>query len=104
MSREPAGPPVSANYGDAPMSGEPTTEPDEATESGPAAAAGTPGYAAAMAELEAILGRLEDDRLDIDLLADHVARAAELVALCRERLDVARLRVNEIVADLDDMS
>ena len=61
----------------------------------------TPGYAAAMAELEEILGRLEDDRLDIDHLADHLARAAELVAVCRERLDVARLRVNEIVADLD---
>lgn len=61
-----------------------------------------PGYAAAMAELEGILVRLEDDRLDIDDLAGHVARAADLVALCRERLDVARLRVNEIVADLDD--
>lgn len=60
-----------------------------------------PGYAAAMSELEAILVRLEDDQVDIDLLADQVARAAELVGLCRERLDAAKLRVTEIVADLD---
>lgn len=62
----------------------------------------TPGYAAAMAELETILARLEDDQLDIDLLADQVARAAYLVGLCRERLDTAKLRVTEIVADLDE--
>ena len=62
----------------------------------------TPGYAAAMAELESILVRLEDEQLDIDHLADHVARAAFLVGLCRERLDTARLRVTEIVADLDE--
>jgi len=62
----------------------------------------TPGYAAAMAELETILARLEDDQLDIDHLADHVARAADLVALCRERLDAAKMRVTEIVADLDE--
>lgn len=60
------------------------------------------GYAAAMSELEAILERLDDDRLDIDQLGDEVARAADLIAACRARLDAARLRVNEIVADLDD--
>ncbi len=61
-----------------------------------------PGYAAAMAELEEILGHLDDDDLDIDALGDHVARAAELVSICRERLDSARVRVTEIVADLDE--
>lgn len=72
---------------------------DDDTAAGPPPQA--PGYAAAMAELESILTQLEDERLDIDTLADHVARAADLVALCRERLDAARLRVTEIVADLD---
>lgn len=62
----------------------------------------TPGYAAAMAELDEILAELEDDRLDIDVLADRVARAAVLVAACRTRLDTARMRVTEIVADLDE--
>ena len=62
----------------------------------------TVGYAAAMEELEEILVRLDDDRLDIDQLAGEVARAADLIAACRVRLDAARLRVTEIVADLEE--
>jgi exodeoxyribonuclease VII small subunit len=59
------------------------------------------GYAEAVAELNEILADLEDDDLDIDILGDRVARAATLIALCRDRIDVARLRVTEIVATLD---
>jgi exodeoxyribonuclease VII small subunit len=62
------------------------------------------GYADAVAELGTILAALDDDRLDIDALGDHVARAAELIAVCRERISVARLRVDQIVADLDGVS
>lgn len=60
------------------------------------------GYAAAMAELGEILAELDDDDLDIDVLGDRVERAAELVALCRSRIDAARLRVTEIVASLEE--
>ena len=59
------------------------------------------GYADAIAELNEILADLEDDDLDIDVLGDRVARAATLIALCRDRIDVARLRVTEVVATLD---
>ncbi|NLA35891.1 MAG: exodeoxyribonuclease VII small subunit [Actinobacteria bacterium] len=59
------------------------------------------GYADAMAELETILSELEQPDVDIDRLADRVERAAFLVAHCRGRLDAARLRVTEIVADLE---
>jgi exonuclease VII small subunit len=30
-----------------------------------------------------------------------VARAAELIALCRDRISNARLRIDEVIADLD---
>lgn len=60
-----------------------------------------PGYAEALAELEAILDDLDDDRLDVDALAAKVERAAHLVALCRERIAGARLAVEEVVTDLD---
>ena len=59
------------------------------------------GYAAALSELEAILGELENDDLDVDVLAKRVARAAELVRFCRGRIDDAKLEVQAIVADLD---
>lgn len=62
------------------------------------------GYADAVAELDRILAELDGDDVDIDTLADRVERAAELIALCRTRLDQARLRVSEIVAGLDDGS
>jgi exodeoxyribonuclease VII small subunit len=59
------------------------------------------GYAEAVAELDEILELLEDDDVDIDLLGDRVARAATLIALCRDRIEAARMRVTEVVATLD---
>ena len=61
----------------------------------------TIGYAAALAELDAILRELEGSDVDVDRLADRVARAADLIALCRARIDHARLRIDAVVADLD---
>ena len=60
-----------------------------------------PTYAAAIGELEAILVELEDDALDVDRLAERVARAAELIRLCRARITGTRLDVEKIVAELD---
>ena len=62
------------------------------------------GYAAALAELEEILGELEDDNIDVDLLATKVERAAVLIAHCRGRIRDAELQVERIVADLDDIA
>lgn len=58
------------------------------------------GYAEAMEELEAILGELEADSVDVDHLAEKVARAAELIELCRNRIESARMDVSRIVGDL----
>jgi exodeoxyribonuclease VII small subunit len=59
------------------------------------------GYAEAMAELEAILAEIEDEAVDVDVLARKVARAAHLVRWCRGRIDCARGDVERIIADLD---
>ena len=59
------------------------------------------GYAEAVDELEQILADLESDDVDVDRLADRVKRAADLIELCRGRLDEARVEVTRIVADLD---
>jgi exodeoxyribonuclease VII small subunit len=60
------------------------------------------GYAEAMAELETILAELERDHVDVDRLADRVARASALIELCRTRIETARVDVTRIVASLDD--
>lgn len=58
-------------------------------------------WADAIAELELILTRLDDDALDVDVLAAQVARAAELIALCRDRIAHTKLEVERIVGELD---
>jgi exodeoxyribonuclease VII small subunit len=60
-----------------------------------------PGYAHALTELDSILRELESSDVDVDRLADRVARAAELISLCRERISAARIRIDEVIADLD---
>ncbi len=57
-------------------------------------------YADALAELEAILERLERTDPDVDRIAVDVARAADLVRHCRGRIDVARMAVEDVVGDL----
>lgn len=59
------------------------------------------GYADAMAELESILDDLEDDDLDVDVLASRVERASTLITLCRDRIGAARVQVERVVASLD---
>ncbi len=60
-----------------------------------------PGYSAALHELDGILRELEGSDVDVDRLADRVARAAQLIALCRDRIGAARLQIDEVIADLD---
>ena len=59
------------------------------------------GYADALDELDDILRELEGSDVDVDRLADRVARAADLIALCRDRIGTARLRIDQVIADLD---
>ena len=60
-----------------------------------------PGYAAALGELDAILRELESTDVDVDHLADRVARAAELIQLCRTKIAAAQVRIESVTADLD---
>ena len=59
-----------------------------------------PRFSAAMQELEAILGRIEDEQVDIDILAEELRRAATLLEICRARIRKAEVEVSQIVQDL----
>ena len=61
-----------------------------------------PGFSEAMQELESILQRIDDDRIDIDQLAGELRRANELLDLCRGKIRKAEVEVNQIVQRLDD--
>ncbi|MEN9805439.1 MAG: exodeoxyribonuclease small subunit [Actinomycetota bacterium] len=60
------------------------------------------GYAEALDELETILAELEESDVDVDVLADRVARASELIRVCRDRIGNAKLQIEKVVAGLED--
>lgn len=57
------------------------------------------GYASAIEELESILREIEDDDVDVDVLADRVTRAAALIEFCRDRIVAARQAVDAATPD-----
>lgn len=62
------------------------------------------GYADAMTELGDILDELERDDIDVDVLAERVKRASELIKLCRTRIARAQADVDKIVIDLESFA
>lgn len=74
------------------------TPPDDRQDARPASQL---GYAEALEELETILAALERDDVDVDVLAERVRRAAELISVCRDRIGRARVEVERVVVDLD---
>jgi len=76
------------------MAADPTEIPDS-----PAPASGL-RYGEALEELEELLDDLEDADIDVDRLAERVARGVQLVRFCRERLAVVTADVDQVVADL----
>ncbi len=60
-----------------------------------------PSYADAAAELARIIEALDHDEIDVDRLGAQVARAADLIRLCRDRIVRARMEVEEVVSTLE---
>jgi exodeoxyribonuclease VII small subunit len=60
-----------------------------------------PTYGEASGRLEEILHRIEEGQVDIDELSGLVREAAELVALCREKIHAAEVQVRTITEQLE---
>jgi exodeoxyribonuclease VII small subunit len=58
-------------------------------------------YTDALAELENILSAIEEDQVDVDDLALKVKRSAELIRLCRSRIEAATTEVEAIVDEME---
>jgi exodeoxyribonuclease VII small subunit len=54
-------------------------------------------YAEAVAEIEEILAKMNDDELDIDRLGAYVERATTLITLCKEKLLKAQQQVDAVM-------
>lgn len=57
-------------------------------------------YKGALEELEQILAAIEEEQVDVDELAVKVRRSAELIRLCRSRIDAASAEVETVMQEM----
>ena len=58
-------------------------------------------YEQAVAELETIVKKMENDELDIDSLAEQLKRAKQLIQLCKDKLTKTDEEIQKILVGLD---
>lgn len=58
-------------------------------------------YEEAVAELEQIVNRMENNELDIDSMSEQLKRAQQLIKLCKNKLTKTDEEIKKILADED---
>jgi exodeoxyribonuclease VII small subunit len=58
-------------------------------------------YEAAFRELQTIAGEIESESVSVDVLADKVKRAAELITFCQTKLRNTEAEVNNIIKQME---
>ena len=58
-------------------------------------------YKMAMAEIESIVSKLEDNKLDIDELGEKVKRVSQLIAFCKAKLHETEEEVENIFKSME---
>ena len=56
-------------------------------------------YEKAMAELQSIVTKMENDELDVDQLSEQLKRAKELIKFCKEKLTKTDKEIKKILAE-----
>lgn len=59
-------------------------------------------YKDAMAEIESIVAKLEDNQLDVDELSENVKRVSLLIAFCKSKLHDTEAEVENILKTMDN--
>ena len=56
-------------------------------------------YEAAIAELQTIVSKMENDELDIDQMSEQLKRAQELIKLCKDKLTKTDEEIKKILSE-----
>ena len=56
-------------------------------------------YEAAIAELQSIVSKMENDELDIDQMSEQLKRAQELIKLCKDKLTKTDEEIKKILSE-----
>jgi exodeoxyribonuclease VII small subunit len=59
-------------------------------------------YNEAIAEIEVILGKIENEELDVDELAEKVKRVALLLKICKDKLFSTNEQVEQILKEMEE--
>jgi len=62
----------------------------------------TTSYSEAMAEIEDILEKIENEELDVDELAEKVKRVSTLLKFCKDKLTKTNEQVEQILKEMED--
>lgn len=62
----------------------------------------TVSYSEAMAEVEEILEKIENEELDVDDLAEKVKRVSVLLKICKDKLLKTNEQVEQILKEMED--
>ncbi len=60
------------------------------------------GYVDAIAEIEDILSKIEDNELDVDELSDKVKRVSVLLKICKDKLLKTETEVENILKEIEE--
>jgi exodeoxyribonuclease VII small subunit len=59
-------------------------------------------YKEAVAEIEDILSKIENEELDVDELSDKVKRVSSLIKICKQKLFKTEEEVERILDEIDE--
>lgn len=59
-------------------------------------------YTEAFEELQLIVSEIEEGTITVDILAEKVKRAGELIRICKEKLTSTEKDVNAILKELEE--
>jgi len=61
-------------------------------------------YNEAITEIESILQKIEEDKLDVDELAEKVSRVTDLIKICRDKLHLTEKQIGKILDEDQELS
>jgi exodeoxyribonuclease VII small subunit len=61
----------------------------------------TPSYKDAIEEIESIVGEIENETVDVDVLAEKVKRAAYLIKYCKSKLKATDNEVKKVLREFE---
>ena len=61
----------------------------------------TPGYKDAVEEIESIVKEIENETVDVDVLAEKVKRAAHLIKYCKTKLKATDNEVKKVLREFE---